>query len=329
MSVAYSPGSPVDEIIQQQGFVLLDGGLATELEKRGYDLNHKLWSARVLVDNPEAIRDVHRSYLDAGADCIITATYQASIQGFVEEGLTENQAKSLILSAVDIAAEARDQYLADNQDPLPQGKSPLIAASIGPFGAYLADGSEFRGRYSVTTQALRSFHESRWELLMDSRADLFAIETIPSFPEAVVLLELLKSTPDVYAWISFSCADGERINDGTPLVECAELFSQCRQVVGIGANCTAPGFIASLIGRAKEGAPAKPVVVYPNSGEVYDEVQKSWSCCTEVFDFTTAAVEWFNLGARLLGGCCRTNPDQISNMREALSRLPHSTSRSN
>ena len=295
MQLSNPQKSPIAAFLKQQGFVLLDGGLATELEKRGHNLNNNLWSASLLINHPQEIRKVHLSYLDAGADCITTATYQASIPGFVEQGISEKKAKSLLKKALEIASEAREQYLDNSKNKNPSRIRPLIAVSIGPFGAYLADGSEFRGDYSVSTQKLRSFHESRWEILADSSADIFAFETIPSFREAVVLLELLKSTPEVYAWISFSCRDGMRISDGTYLAECAELFVNCEQIVGVGVN--------------------------PNSGEVYDENRKSWIGSSDLINLGTAAIEWFNLGARLLGGCCRTNPNHIADMKKALLSL--------
>ncbi len=321
MQLSYSPQSPLAVFFKQQGFVLLDGGLATELEKAGHNLNNKLWSASLLLNNPQAIRNVHLSYLDAGADCIITATYQASMLGFVEFGMSEKKAKFLIQKAVDLAVKARDLHLEHSKNKTSSRIRPLIAASIGPYGAYLADGSEYRGNYSISTPDLHSFHASRWEILADSAADLFAIETIPSFREATVLLELLKSTPDIYAWISFSCIDGKRISDGTPLAECAELFKDCEQIVGIGANCTAPRYISSLITQVNQSAPAKPVVVYPNSGEGYNVDDKSWVASSDMTNFETIAPEWFNLGARLLGGCCRTSPSQIAAMRTALLSL--------
>ena len=185
----------------------------------------------------------------------------------------------------------------------------------------MADGSEYRGDYGVSTQELRAFHEPRWEALCDSPADLFAIETIPSFQEAALLLDLLKATPDVYAWISFSCMDSLRISDGTPLAECAAIFEGCDQVVAIGVNCTAPRNIPSLIDEVRKGAAAKPVVVYPNAGELYDGDAKCWIGTDEQVDFGSAAMEWYQLGARLLGGCCRTSPRQIRAMREALLSL--------
>ncbi len=293
--------------------------MATELEKLGHSLNNRLWSASLLDKHPGEIQKVHRSYLEAGADCITTATYQASIPGFLESGFSENKGRALLIRAVEIACDARDQFSEHTGNP--QELNPLVAASIGPYGAYLADGSEFRGDYSVTDEQLRSFHEPRWEILTTTSADLFAIETIPSFREAAVLHELLESTADIHAWISFSCADGLHINDGTPLAECAELFKSCKQIVGIGVNCTAPRYISSLIREARKGSPNTPVVVYPNSGEVYNGHFKNWTYSSDPVDFGDTAIDWFNHGARLIGGCCRINPHQIGKTKRALLNL--------
>jgi len=318
MEISQVQNSPISTFIKQQGFVMLDGGLATELEKRGHTLNNNLWSAKMLINNPQEIQKVHLSYLEAGADCITTSTYQASIPGFMAQGISKTKAKSLIKKAIEIANETRDQYL-DNLVNSPE-LLPLIAASIGPYGAYLADGSEFRGDYSVSTQELRLFHESRLEIICESQFDILAFETIPSFHEAIVLLDVLKSISDTYAWISFSCKDGKRINDGTALQECAEMFNNCDQIIGVGVNCTAPRYISSLIKQVRKGAPAKPVVIYPNSGQIYDENQKSWTGHADKINFETSVTDWYNLGARLIGGCCRTNPGHITDMKNALQR---------
>ncbi len=321
MQVSSSIKSPLTVFLEMQGFLLLDGGLATELEKRGHNLNTKLWSAGLLNSHPDEIRAVHRAYLEAGADCIISATYQATVPGFMEAGLSEKEAKSLIQKAVAIARDARDEYFASCRNGNRGKTRPLIAASIGPYGAYLADGSEFRGNYSISPQELRAFHESRWEILADSGADLFACETIPSLAEALVLRDLLRTTPDVFAWVSFSCIDGQRISDGTPIRECTALFEECEQVVAVGINCTAPKFIPSLITEARKGTPTKPVVVYPNLGETYDDTKRAWIGASESVNFAKAAIEWFQLGARLLGGCCRTTPNHIAEMRSSLLSL--------
>ncbi len=308
--------SPIDPFIEKQGVLLLDGGLATELEKQGFVLDTALWSAHFLVSDPDAIRTVDRCYLDAGADCITTASYQASMAGFVAVVLSKREAGSLLRKAVALAREACDEYIEGIKTGTPL--RPLVAASIGPYGAYLADGAEYRGDYGVSKQELRAFHEPRWEILASSPADLLACETIPSFQEAEVLLALLQQTPDLFAWMSFSCRDGAHISDGTPITECAALFDACEQVVSVGVNCTAPRYMASLIEQVRAGAPGKPVVVYPNSGEVYDAQTKTWAGTADPLSCGLDAQDWFRRGARLIGGCCRMGPRHIKAMRDAL-----------
>lgn len=297
---------------------MIDGGLATELEEMGHDLNDPLWSARLLITHPEAIRNVHRSYLDAGADCLITASYQASVAGLMAQGASEKDAKAVISRSVTLACEARDSFLETSGDNLRSGLRPIVAASIGPYGAALADGSEYRGDYGVSESDLRDFHRPRWEILAASGADLFACETIPSWLEAKVLLSLLHEAPEIRAWMSFSCKDGQHISDGTPLSECAALFAEDDQVVAVGVNCTAPRYIVSLIGQVRQGAPRKPIVVYPNSGEAYDAKNRAWTGKSNPSDLGDAALEWFRCGAMLIGGCCRTGPQHIRAMRKAL-----------
>ena len=301
----------IETLIAAQGFLLLDGGLATELEKRGHDLDHPLWSARLLTANPDAIREVHRSYLEAGSDCLITASYQASVPGLIAQGISKGQARSIIARSVSLACEACAEF---NNSP-DHGETlrlqPLVAASIGPYGAMLADGSEYRGNYGLSDDDLRAFHEERWKILASSSADLLACETIPSLQEARVLHSLLHDTPQVVAWMSFSCRDGEHICDGSRLAECAALFEEDEQVVAVGINCTAPRYIASLIGQARLGAPTKRIVVYPNSGEIYDVKQRAWTGISDPTDFGEAAIQWYRCGASMIGGCCRTEPRDI------------------
>ncbi len=313
--------SPFGPFLAGQGVVLLDGGLATELEKRGHGLNHPLWSARLLLHNPEAILAVHRAYLEAGADCIISASYQASLAGFVAEGLSTAQARSAMRRSVSLACEARDEFAATHPHGKSSGIRPLVAASVGPYGACLADGSEYRGNYGVTAVQLREFHEERLALLAESPADLLACETIPSASEAEVLLNLLAKLPGVPAWLSFSCRDGEHISDGTPLSECAAWCKDAAQIVAVGINCTAPRFVTYLVGKVRAAAPGKAVAVYPNLGERYDSKRRQWSGDRSL-DFAVAAREWRSAGASLIGGCCRTGPEHIRAMRRALLRQP-------
>jgi homocysteine S-methyltransferase len=312
------PENPFSPILSKQGIVILDGGLATELERRGHDLNHRLWSARLLITDPGEIRNVHLAYLDAGADCIISASYQASIDGFVAEGVSEKKAQNLIKRTVALACEAREIHISQIESESNKRLPALVAASIGPYGAFLADGSEYHGNYNITSDQLRIFHESRWEVLTDTPADLFACETIPSIKEAEILLTLLQTTPDISAWISFSCKDSEHISDGTPIEEGVALFNHCDQVIAVGVNCTAPRHISHLINKIKHIAPITPVIVYPNSGEKYDALNKRWMGLSEPLHFGQAAREWMLGGASIIGGCCRTGPDHIASIRKAL-----------
>lgn len=307
---------PLASMLERQGFVVIDGGLATELEARGHDLDHPLWSARLLLEQPQAIKDVHLSYLQAGADCFSTATYQASMPGLLAEGLAEPEAKSVLQQAVTLACEARDEFLAKLNHS--SRLRPVVAASIGPYGAYLADGSEYRGNYGVSKAALRDFHKPRWQILAQSQADVLACETIPSLPETEVLRELFEQTPARSGWVSFSCHDGRHINDGTPLTEAAALFADCDNVTAVGVNCTAPRHISSLIAEIRQAAPGKDIAVYPNSGEAYDVSERKWLGTSEPLDFGRAASQWFSDGARLIGGCCRTGPEHVRAIREAL-----------
>jgi len=313
----------IETLIAAQGFLILDGGLATQLEDRGHDLNHPLWSARLVTANPDAIREVHRSYLEAGSDCLITASYQASVPGLIAQGISKGEARSIIARSVSLACEARDDFGKSPRKGETPRLQPMVAASIGPYGAMLADGSEYRGNYGLSDDELRAFHEERWKILAESSADLLACETIPSLQEAMVLQRLLHETPAVLAWMSFSCRDGEHISDGSRLAECAALFEGDEQVVAVGINCTAPRFIASLIAQARLGAPTKRIVVYPNSGEIYDASERGWMGSSDPTDFGEAAVEWYGCGASMIGGCCRTEPRDIRAMRVALLRTDH------
>ncbi len=304
-------------MIGQQGFLVLDGGLATELERHDFDLNHPLWSARLLNSYPSAIQDVHASYLNAGADVIISASYQASLPGFAEQGIPESTATQLLKKSVQLARTARDEYWA-KANPRRKFK-PLVAASIGPYGAYLANGAEYHGNYGISKNALSDFHQPRWEILEDAEPDFFACETIPSFQEAVVLRKILETNPTTTAWVSFSCRDEMHIADGTPIRQCADFLKECEQIVAIGINCTSPAFIPSLIAEIAAASPEKPIVIYPNSGEKYDAVSHCWTDTASATDFSVAAQKWHQLGARLIGGCCRTTPDHIRQIRAALS----------
>jgi homocysteine S-methyltransferase len=304
-----------DSFIIKHGVVILDGAMATELEKHGADLNHVLWSAKLLTENPALIKRVHLDYLNAGADILTTASYQASFTGFAKQGYSKEKAAGLMKLATTIAIQARDEFVSNNPN-----KKPLIAASLGPYGASLADGSEYRGDYGLTVEELMEFHRERMAVLAASGADLIACETIPCPEEALALIRLLKEFPDTKAWISFSCRNETEVSNGTSFAAAADLVNSSEQVVAVGVNCTAPQFVESLV-RIAFSVTDKLVLAYPNRGGAYDSKTKCWLPASTYTDFTQEAIRWRNAGARLIGGCCRTTPDDIKKIAQGLHHI--------
>ncbi|MBE7528663.1 MAG: homocysteine S-methyltransferase [Chloroflexi bacterium] len=310
----------IKPFLDLQGLLVVDGGLATELEWRGYDLHDPLWSARLLLEEPAAIQQVHTDYLWAGADCIIAASYQATLPGLMARGLTEDEAADLLRLAVKLACTARDMFwdAHEHQDrlrPLQKRLWPLVAASIGPYGAYLANGAEYTGDYDLDTFGLVAWHRSRWHILANSGADLLACETCPSHSELEAYCELLSETPQMPAWVSFTARDGRHISDGTPIADCVARLHDIPNVVAVGVNCTPPRLMPELI-AAIQSATDKYIIVYPNSGERYDPVQKVWRGESDPSTYGAMCREWRKLGAVLIGGCCRTRPSHIRQIRD-------------
>ncbi len=301
--------NPIASILNIQPALVIDGALATELEHRGYDLMDNLCSAKIWLERPEAIKQLHYDYLKAGADCVITASYQATIAGFMDRGLTEAQAIELIKKSVRLGIEARDEFWNDEANRAGRAK-PFVAASVGPYGAFLADGSEYRGNYGLTEEQLIEFHRPRMRALIEAGADLLACETIPSPIEARALVKLLGEYQGVHAWISFSCRDETHVCEGEKLEECIRQVESSPQVAAVGINCTSPKFIPSLIHEAKK-ATDKPILVYPNSGETYSAEKKDWNDDPVFESFGEEAKVWYDAGARMIGGCCRTSPKDI------------------
>ena len=303
--------TPLDVFLAAQSIVVLDGALATELERRGANLVDPLWSAKYLLEKPDLIRRVHWEYFNAGADVATTATYQANFAAFARRGLEFGAAADLMRSAVTLAIEARDEFWA-----LPCNRAgrlkPLVAASIGPYGAFLANGSEYRGRYALNQSGLEKFHRPRLKVLAEAGADLLAFETIPCLNEAVALAGLLTEFPSLSAWMSFSCQDKSRNCEGELVAACAAELQSFRQIAAVGVNCSRPDYIASLL-RHMGAHTDKPLMAYPNSGEQYDAVGKTWLGPAE--SFSDQSRSWYEAGARLIGGCCRTTPGDIATLR--------------
>ncbi|WP_246186938.1 homocysteine S-methyltransferase [Microlunatus speluncae] len=284
------------------GVVVADGGLATELERGGHDLSGPLWSARLLADDPDAIRAVHAAYFAAGARIATTASYQASVEGFVRHGWSPAEAAELLRRSVRLAVAAR----AD----LPEPAGRWVAASVGPYGAALADGSEYRGRYGLSVDRLIDWHRPRLEILAEAGADLIACETVPDLVEAEALVRLVGET-GVSAWLSYTI-DGDRTRAGQPLIE-AFALAEAPGIVAIGVNCCDPDDVPEAIAAAR-AVTDRPVVVYPNSGENW---AGSWFGPSR---FTaSAARDWVAAGARIVGGCCRVGPDEITILARIMS----------
>lgn len=300
---------PIASILDRYPALVIDGALATELERRGYNLKDDLWSAKILLEQPEAIQQLHYDYFEAGADCAITASYQATIEGFMRRGLDEQEAFALIRKSVKLAIAARDEFWADESNRAGRSK-PFIAASVGPYGAYLAHGEEYVGNYGLTKRELMDFHRPRMRALIEAGADMLACETIPALVEAQALAELLKEFPDTSAWISFSARDEKHISEGQVFADCVKLLEDNLQIAAIGINCTSPKYIPSLIGAARS-VTNKPLLTYPNSGEAYDPNRMDWNNVPFAESFGEQARDWYTAGASLIGGCCRTTPEDI------------------
>jgi homocysteine S-methyltransferase len=280
--------------------------MSNALEDLGHDLTEPLWTARVLRDAPEAVAEVHRRYFRAGARVATTASYQASVPGFVEQGLQPLESASLVLRSVALAREVRDE-LADD------GTERWVAASVGPYGAVRADGSEYRGRYGVSAAWLRDFHGPRLELLLSAGPDLLAVETIPDLDEAEVLADLLDDV-NVPTWFSF-CAREGRTAAGQPLAEAFETAAAPTTVVAVGVNCCAADEVLDAVRLAVQTG--KKAVAYPNGGGEWDARTRTW--VGEADLDPELARSWVDAGAAYVGGCCRVGPHEIARLAAALS----------
>jgi homocysteine S-methyltransferase len=279
--------------------LVLDGGLATSLEARGHDLSDRLWSARLLRDDPDEIRAVHAAHIAAGAQVVTTASYQASREGFTAVGMSEAQADALMRLSVSVARDAGDA---------------LVAASIGPYGAMLAGGQEYVGNYGVDASVIRDFHARRIEVLASASPDLLAAETIPDLREAEVLVPLLEQAQIPY-WLSFSCADGADLNAGQSFAEGVAVVADTRHCIAVGVNCTKPEHVEALLSSAESPL---PFVVYPNAGRTWDGANRTW--LDEGLDHVPAAEirRWVRAGAQVVGGCCGLGEAHIATVASTL-----------
>ncbi|KAK0302089.1 AdoMet-homocysteine methyltransferase [Friedmanniomyces endolithicus] len=314
-------------LLQQRGTLVSDGALATELETKGLDLNHPLWSGKALKDNSSTIQEVHLGYYLAGADIAITSSYQASTQGLKDHlGIDEKEAMDLVRTSVKLAQEARRE--AYETGKIAEERKLLVAGSVGPYGAYLSDGSEYRGDYKRTLHEFQAFHRPRIAALVDQGADLLAIETMPSLPEIEAVIALLKSDfPTAIAWISCTLRDAEHLSDGTLMVDVLQLAASSEQTVAFGVNCVPMRLCTAALQNLQAclvDLPAQgnvlPLLSYPNSGETWDAGTKTWRGERGVAEneLATRVAYWREAGARLIGDCCRAGPRDVAEIARAL-----------
>ncbi|KAJ4987331.1 homocysteine S-methyltransferase [Stagonosporopsis vannaccii] len=309
--------------------IILDGALATYLETLGADISGALWSADILLQNPSLIKQTHLDYYRAGAQVAITASYQASLAGLSKHlNLTEEQGKDVVRKSVKLAQEARDEWIEENATQVSSsGRFDIrdrlfVAGSVGPYGAFLADGSEYRGDYHLSQEDMKSFHRGRIQALVDAGVDVLACETIPSLSETEALLELLQQEfSSTEAWFTFTLRDADHIADGTPLSRIAALFDAAPNVIAVGFNCTPDDVALAALQalRPLQQGKSWKMIVYPNSGEQWNAAAREWEGKrTEGGLLKAKTRQWADAGAVLVGGCCRTTPEDIGVMREVL-----------
>ena len=276
----------------------LDGGLSTALENNGNKLTTSLWTGELILVNPSEITKAHLDFINAGADIIITSSYQISYLGCSKRGWSESKTDQALRGSTQLAKDA----------VLKSGKSVKVASSIGPYGAALADGSEYKGNYGVTKSALKDFHARRLEVLISTSPDLLALETMPDTFEVELLLELLSDCPIPY-WVSYSCKAGNQTNAGQSFTEAVSL---AKDAMAVGINCTAPELITDLLLSAKSD---KAYVVYPNSGRSWNAKTKEWEGSSEAGFDELLIKSWISAGAQIIGGCCGIGADEILNLK--------------
>ena len=290
------------------GPLVLDGGLSTELESRGHDVTSALWSARLLRDEPGAIADAHAAFAAAGAQVATTASYQATFPGFAAAGIATDEAARLMTRSVQLARDGLATA----------GRAGWVAASVGPYGAFLADGSEYTGAYldHVGVGELRAFHRPRLQVLGEAGPDVVACETLPGAAEAEALLAELTDL-GLPAWLSFStvtdAAGVPRTRRGERLADVLAMTRDVEAVIAVGVNCTDPAGVPTAV-RVAGDASGKPVVAYPNSGETWDAAGRRWTGTPGIGDISG----WLSAGARLVGGCCRVRPDDVRAVADAV-----------
>ncbi|ULG74649.1 homocysteine S-methyltransferase [Macrococcus brunensis] len=286
-----------------QEIILLDGGFGTTVEQFGYDVNHPLWSSNLIESNPEAVYQVHQAFVDAGAEIILTNTYQAAIQSFINMGLNYQDARNYLKKAVEIARRAAKE-------------NTIIAGSLGPYGAMLGNGAEYTGDYIISEQDYIDYHKERLDILIEAGISVFAFETIPNLEEIKAVKKLLEEYEEIEAWLSVTLNDSTHLSDGTQLDEVIETVNAIPNVLAFGINCTSIKVIDEAVDKLIKQS-SKDIILYPNGGRKYDASNKVW-IGDEEQSLLEAAVRWKDKGVKFIGGCCQVGPDDIKELKASL-----------
>jgi len=285
---------------------IIDGGLSTQLERRGHNLADPLWTARTLLEYPDDIRAAHMDFIHAGAEVIITASYQVSTQGFRAAGLSESDADHALTASIEVARAAVNAVEAP--------RHIHVAASVGPYGAITHDGAEYRGQYGLSRQELVNFHASRIGVLASANPDLFAIETIPDIDEINALAEVLDDS--IPSWVSITAQNATHLWSGHTIEDAVASIERVPGVQAIGVNCTDPRHVTEIL-RTMRSRTDLPLITYPNAGGAWDPQTSAWSDAPR--NITAMADEWREAGAMGIGGCCGTDAHAIATLASALS----------
>ncbi|MDO4813753.1 MAG: homocysteine S-methyltransferase [Gemella sp.] len=308
------------DLLQSKKALILHGALGTELEYKGYDISGKLWSAKYLLEKPEAIQEIHEEYVKAGSDLITTSSYQASIKGLVDYGITQEEARQVIKSSVEIAKDAIEKVWSElSEDEKASRLYPLINGDVGPYAGYLADGSEYTGDYgSITKEELKDFHRERIAILLEEGSDLLALETIPNILEVEALIELLaEEFADSEAYLSVTSQDGKTLSDGTSIEDFMKIVGDSKQILALGLNCSSAKNSDEFL-KKLASLTDKPLVAYPNSGEIYDGATQSWKEDAHACSVVDYSADWLDQGVKVIGGCCRTRPSHIEELSKKI-----------
>ena len=288
---------------------LLDGSMSFPMEQLGYNLKNKLWTGKALINNPDLIKDIHKGYIDAGADFISTSTYQISFDRLKNMGYQSEEIKKIFQKSVDIVKDAIEESKLK--------KEIKIVGSFGPYASYDPEASEYIGEYDSTDIEIKKFHLNNIRIIEETDLDIILYETIPCLREIKILSEALShSTKEI--WISITCNEEMEFRDGSSFKDACEIISKIEKITTMGINCFSPLLVKKAIDLLKKYS-NKKILIYPNSGEIYNPKERFWTGNNE---FNNSMIKnWLSLYPDIIGGCCRIGYDDIKKMRVEIDKF--------